>query len=97
MENAITDNTEKKQFELTIDGATALVEYRLVGTDGIAYLHTEVPEEMGGKGIGKQLAEYVLTYAQNHQLKVYPYCPFIKKYIDRHPEFQPLVAGSFGK
>lgn len=97
MENTIVNNTEKNQFELTLEGATALVEYRLRGTDAIYYLHTEVPEELGGKGIGKQLAEYVLTYAQDHQLKVYPYCPFIKKYIDRHPEFQPLVAEDFGK
>ncbi|MFN3380760.1 MAG: GNAT family N-acetyltransferase, partial [Runella zeae] len=47
--------------------------------------------EFEGQGIGSILAKHVLDYAQTHHLKVRPLCPFIKAYIQRHPEYEPLV------
>jgi predicted GNAT family acetyltransferase len=87
MENSIINNEEKKRFELHTEGSIAFVDYKLFD-GGIAYIHTEVPEELGGKGIASQLAKYVLDYAQNNNLKVKPYCPYINAYIDKHPEYQ---------
>ena len=80
-------NEDRHRFEWTVDGHTAYEVFeRFPG--GIAYLHTVVPKELGGRGIGARLAKYILDYAAEHRLKVRPDCPFVKAYIDRHPEYQ---------
>jgi uncharacterized protein len=87
----ITNNTTAKRFELIIDGKTAIATYKLFD-GGISFLHTEVPVESEGKGVGSAMAKYVLEYAKTNNLKIYPLCPFIKTYIDRHTEYQSLLV-----
>lgn len=87
----VTDNTTKHQFELVIDGRTALAAYRL--KEGvITFTHTEVPEELGGRGIGSKLAQGALDQVRARGLKVVPLCPFIKAWIEKHPAYQELLA-----
>lgn len=82
-------NESTHRFEQVLDGHTAYVEFeRLPGA--IAYTHTIVPTELGGRGIGTALARHVLDYAVQQGLKVRPDCSFIQAYIDRHPEYQPI-------
>ncbi len=88
----VQDNPEKHQFELIVDGHTALAAYRLK-PGVITFIHTEVPKELGGRGIGGQLAKGALDQVRERGLKVVPICPFIKAYIEKHPEYQDLLAG----
>jgi predicted GNAT family acetyltransferase len=60
----------------------------------IVFTHTGVPESMEGTGVGSALAKSALDYAQDNHLLVLPLCPFIRSYIERHPEYQPLVVRS---
>lgn len=79
----------RSRFEMVIDGHVAYEEFeRFPG--GIAYLHTIVPKELGGRGVGSALVRHVLDYAVEHQLKVRPDCSFVKAYIDKHPEYQAI-------
>lgn len=87
----VTDNPEKHQFELIVDGFTALAAYRLK-PGVITFTHTEVPKELGGRGIGSQLAKGALDQVRARGLKVVPLCPFIKAYIDKNAEYQDLLA-----
>lgn len=86
MELVIHHHVDNRRFEVTVDGYTSFVEYNLFN-NGINYTHTEVPPQLEGKGIGSALAHHVLQYAAENKLRVMPLCPFIKGYIDRHPEF----------
>ncbi|HEY9257280.1 GNAT family N-acetyltransferase [Chitinophaga sp.] len=90
MELTIQNNTTKHQFETVVDGHTALIAYTLF-PGGIAYIHTEVPPELEGKGIAGQMAKYVLEYARENHLKVKPYCPYVNAYMKRHPEYNDLL------
>jgi hypothetical protein len=83
----VTLNEAAHRFELVVDGHMAYEVFeRFPG--GIAYLHTIVPKELGGQGVGSQLVKYILDYAAQNRLKVRPDCPFVKAYIDKHPEYQ---------
>jgi predicted GNAT family acetyltransferase len=53
-------------------------------------LHTEVPKELEGRGIGSALIRGVLDTARRQGLKVVPLCPFAKAYIEKHPEYADL-------
>ncbi len=85
----ITLNEDTRRFEMVVDGHVAYEEFeRFPG--GIAYLHTIVPKELGGHGVGSALARHILDYAVSNQLKVRPDCPFVKAYIDKHPQYQAI-------
>jgi len=90
---SISNNEQQQQFQAKIDGELAWLEYRL--HDGqIVLMHTEVPELLGGRGIGSALVEYALNYARARHLPVKVYCPFVAAYVRRHPEQQDIVVKS---
>ncbi|MCP9200803.1 N-acetyltransferase [Gramella sp. GC03-9] len=89
MSYTLHQNIEKNKFEVLVENHVAFVTYKL-HKDEISFMHTEVPEELSGKGIGSFLAKNVLEYAKKNHLKVKPYCPFIKAYIDKHEEYQEI-------
>jgi len=91
MPHAVRDNPDRHRFELDADGHVAFSNYTRAG-NVITIQHTEVPQELGGRGIGSALARGVLEFARAQGLKVVPRCPFVKSYIDKHPEFADLLA-----
>lgn len=91
MSGDVKNNAARNRYELTVGDATAVVEYEK--RDGaIVFTHTEVPESMAGQGIGSALARGALEDARSSGQKVVPVCPFVAKYIQRHPEYQDLVV-----
>ncbi len=90
MEYELINNEAAKQYEFHIDGFIPRIVYQKSG-DKIYLIHTEVPLELGGKGIANQLVKKVFEDIQKRGLKLIPLCPFVKKYLRRHPEWQFLV------
>lgn len=86
----VIQNDAANQFEIHLEGQVALLEFRRAG-DKIIYPHTEVPKELGGRGIAGQLAKHALDYARANNLRVVPQCPYVRKYIEDRPEYQDLV------
>lgn len=87
----VRNNSAQSRFELTTDGATAAAYYdRSPGV--ITFTHTEVPRALEGRGIGSKLARGALEAVRAQGLKVVAECPFIRGYIERHPEFQNLLV-----
>ncbi len=91
MDGEVRNNREKQRYELEVDGHLALAAYRL-RPGRITFTHTEVPEAIGGRGVATRLVKAALAGARAQGLKVVPACPFVKHYIDTHPEEQDLLA-----
>lgn len=89
-EYPFTFNQQNHHFELEVEGHIAFIEYSMNG-DIIILPHTEVPAALEGRGIGKILAEKTLQYIEEKGWKVVPLCPFVKGYIQRHPEWERIV------
>ncbi|MBV9930343.1 MAG: N-acetyltransferase [Alphaproteobacteria bacterium] len=90
MDGEVTDNPERGQYELTVDGATAIAAYRR-HDDHLTFYHTEVPAALGGRGIGKRLIAAALADVRRQGLRVVATCPFVRHYIDTHPEERDLL------
>ena len=86
----VTQNTAASRFELEVDGHIAAAYYEQTGKV-ITFTHTEVPPELGGRGVGSQLAKGALDWVRALGLKVVAQCPFIAGYIGKHPEYQDLL------
>jgi uncharacterized protein len=85
------DNEAGNRFELDVGGTIAFVSYRK-SPGAITLVHTEVPRELGGQGIGSKLGRATLdaVRAQGRSLTVE--CEFIRSYMSKHPEYDDLLA-----
>lgn len=90
----ITNNEKLMHFELHEGDDIAFLEYRIYKND-IAFMHTEVPENLEGKGIASALAAYAFDFAREHNKPVMVYCPFVASYLKRHPELRDLLDKQF--
>lgn len=91
MEPKIIDNPEKSRFEIYDgDELAGFVEYHRYQTE-IAFLHTEVFPQFGGRGLAGRLAQAALDPARERGLSVLPYCPFVRGWIGKHPDYLDLV------
>ena len=86
MEYEIVNNKDQNRFEIDLGDSTAFVVFR-IEENQIAFLHTEVPPQHGGKGIAALLAKHVLDYAKAQNLQPLVLCPYIKVFVKRHPEY----------
>ncbi len=87
----VTDNRAEYEFELVVGGHRAVAAYQMEG-DTIVFTHTVVPPAIEGRGVGSKLIKAALDSARDRGLKVVPQCPFVRAYIERHPEYRSLVA-----
>ncbi len=86
-------NTEAHRYEYCIGEHTAYIEYVASDEKGPLYLtHTIVPSALGGQGIGSKLVTDVLRQIDQDGLRIVPVCPFIREYIQKHPEWEHLVT-----
>jgi uncharacterized protein len=81
----VIDNQDVSRFELHADGWLAELVYRIRG-DRLVLVHTEVPVELEGRGIGSRLVTAAVDRAAREGLTLVPLCPFARDWLERHPE-----------
>jgi uncharacterized protein len=87
----VRDNPALHRFELDLGDAAAFSTYdREPGR--ITIIHTEVPKQLAGRGVGTALARGALELVRRSGEKLVPKCPFIAAFIGKHEEFQDLLA-----
>ncbi|TYL45035.1 N-acetyltransferase [Nocardioides sp. BGMRC 2183] len=91
----VTHVPDSSRYEAHLDGRLAgFAEYQLA-TDLIVFTHTEVDSEFEGRGVGGALARFALDDVRaTGERAVMPLCPFIKAWIERHPDYADLVYGA---
>ncbi|MBE7186545.1 MAG: N-acetyltransferase [Methylobacterium mesophilicum] len=87
----VRDLRSEQEFVLETDGHRAVAAYQLEG-DTIVFTHTVVPPEIEGRGVGSRLIRGALDAVRDRGLKVVPQCPFVRAYIEKHPEMRDLLA-----
>jgi predicted GNAT family acetyltransferase len=85
------NNKDKKRYELHVGDYFSLAEY-IINNEGVVYItHTETPMELEGQGIASELIEKTLQDIKDQGRKVFPICPFVISYIQKHPEWIEIV------
>jgi predicted GNAT family acetyltransferase len=90
MTEIVVNNKTRHRYELAVEGHIAGTYYSVA--DGvITFIHTEVPPELGGRGIASTLIRGALDQVRADGLKVIAQCPFVKAFIEKHADYQDLL------
>ena len=93
----VVDVPEANRFEIHVDGRLAGFAEYSTRPDGahpglLVFTHTEVDEAFGGRGLGSTLVRAALDTARDRGVPIRPDCPFVRTYVERHPdEYLALV------
>jgi predicted GNAT family acetyltransferase len=93
---AVQDNPGESRYELLLDEhMVGEILYR-PAPNHVVLLHTEVLPSLEGKGLGARLVAGALDDIRARGLRVVPFCPFVRSYVRRHPDYADLVVRDVG-
>jgi predicted GNAT family acetyltransferase len=87
----IRHNASSQRFESKVDGLLCRCNYRLHGNT-LMLVHTEVPPQLEGRGLASALVRAAFEHARENGMDVLPVCSYVRTWVQRHPEFNSLVA-----
>jgi len=91
MTPTVTDSPEDSRYEIRDgDQLLGLAAYQRRG-DQVVFTHTEVDSDSEHSGLGSTLVRAALDDVRAKGEKVIPQCPFVKGWIERHPDYADLV------
>ena len=89
--NEVRDNRERTRYELLVDGELAgFLQYNMRG-GRVILVHTEIDEARAGHGLASILVAGTLDDIRVRGLKIVPVCPYVERFLERHPEYDDLV------
>lgn len=88
---AVVDEPQQARFRYTEDGVDAELVYR-VDASRLILVHTEVPEALGGRGVGGRLVAAAVERAARSGETLAPWCPYARSWLRDHPEQVGEVA-----
>ena len=81
----VVDNQAESRLEVQTEGKIAELIYRKNGKR-LVLVHTEVPADLGGRGIGGTLVLAAVDKAVASGMTIVPLCPYARGWLERHPD-----------
>ncbi|EKT77239.1 hypothetical protein WSS_A38687 [Rhodococcus opacus M213] len=101
-EARVLDNPAHERFDLWVgDELVGILGYRdeddipgFTAKPGevVAFMHTVVKEEFGGRGLAAILVGEALSSARRRGWKVRPICTYVQRYLALHPEHLDVLV-----
>ncbi|MBT2533037.1 N-acetyltransferase [Arthrobacter sp. ISL-48] len=94
----IRHNPERERFEVLVAGnvigKAAYKEYDGGSSPQRIFYHTVINEEYGGQGLAGKLAKVALDETVEAGVGIVPVCPFIKKFLTKHPGYADHITAT---
>jgi uncharacterized protein len=81
----VVDLPAEHRFVVRSNGAEAELVYHRHG-DRLVLVHTGVPDQLAGEGIGGHLVEAAVHRARSDHLTLVPWCPFARRWLRDHAD-----------
>ncbi len=82
----------KMRYVTVVDGHESEMTYLTPDAKKIVIDHTVVPSELKGRGVGQALVLRAVEDARKGGYKIAPTCPFAKAQLEKHKEWQDVLA-----
>jgi uncharacterized protein len=84
-----------RRYTAAVDQRVAALAEFIPTDELVVFTHTETDPAFEGQGVASQLVKWALDDVRTRAVRVLPLCPFVKAYIQRHPdEYADLVFTS---
>lgn len=83
---------DRHRFIVRLPEGEGRLLYREAGPGVLNFWHTEVDPALRGKGAADALARAAMDFARQEGLKVIPDCPYVRGWVDSHPEYVETLA-----
>lgn len=77
---------DQERFVVRMDSGEAELSYLESEGRVLDLVHTFVPPEGRGQGIGDALVRGAIDYAKANDYRLRPSCPFVRNWLEDHPE-----------
>ena len=88
----VADAPERRRFEARLDDTLVGILAYAVADGRIDLIHTKVFPKYEGHGIAAALTRFALDDARRRGLRVVPSCPYVRSYLETHPEDLDIVV-----
>jgi predicted GNAT family acetyltransferase len=93
MQPVIIDAQDAHRYEASLEGDLAgFIDY-IEKRGRLALIHTEVLPGHEGHGVASSLVKFALADARGRGLLVIASCPYVRAYVERHPDTHDIVVG----
>jgi uncharacterized protein len=92
MTAVVKDNPAEERFEVHDGDELAGALYYEQRGEALALVHTEIEPAFNGRGLGSVLVRRTLEQLRERGVKILPLCPFVRSYLEKHPEYDDLKA-----
>jgi len=93
MSAQVRDDQDASRYVIEVDGNDVGASYYNRYPDHIVFTHTEVDEGHQGEGLASQLVQSALDDVRASGLRVVALCPYVRAWLQRHPDYQDLQRG----
>ena len=88
--NEVLNDLQGSRFVLDVNGNEVYVLY--AEDKGVIDLYsTFTPPKLRGQGLAEKVVLAAFKYAKEKNLNVIPSCWYVRKFIEKHPEFRIIV------
>jgi uncharacterized protein len=87
----VSNDPESRRYEAFVEGAPAGFADYHAQPGLITVLHTEIDPSFEGRGVGSAFVRGMLDDIHSQGARVLPVCPFVRAFLQRHPEYAELV------
>lgn len=84
-------NAAASRYEISFDGAIVYADVRLVG-DVLYIDYVFAPAELRGTGAAGKFMAALMDVVRAENLKAVPVCGYAAAWLQRHPEYEELLA-----
>jgi len=88
----VEHDTERHRFVVHFPEGGGELVYRRITPRTLDLVHTGVEPALRRRGIGDALVRSALAYAREQKLRIVPTCPFVARWLEKHPEERELVT-----
>ena len=89
----VVRNVEKNRYDVFFDDELAGFTEYIERDNDTDFIHTEIDDAFAGKGLGGVLARQAVEDVIARGRTVTAHCPFIRGWLDKHPEYDAHVVG----
>jgi hypothetical protein len=91
-EPTVVHDPDRSRYEIHVDGQRAGYAHYVPTPEALVFDHTEIDDAYEGQGLGGKLARGALDAVRADGKRVVARCPFIRGWIEKHPDYADLLA-----